>query len=239
VKGREFAKLARRHLMPHLPGFALKDGRIYALPVDRLLREFMLYASGFSREDFTIYCSVSLLYVPESAGAVLPGLGDRLPVLAGRGDKWWHWDPADRENETALMADIRTLILDVGVPFLDQLSSVEAVVERLKQGDEHRSDPHVAEALAYSLVLTGDDDGAREMLGELKRITVDDEAQADWWADLNAGTREAVEDDWLLEVGKRGARVEQALAGSPADATELLDAWNDEQLRELGLPKTA
>jgi len=44
LKGREFAKLARRHLMPHLPGFALKDGRIYALPVERLLRKLIARA---------------------------------------------------------------------------------------------------------------------------------------------------------------------------------------------------
>lgn len=72
----------------------------------------------------------------------------------------------------------------------------------------------------------------------LKRISLEDEERAAWWADLNRGTRGAVEDDWVLEVGKRGAGVEEALARSTADATRLLDAWNDEQLRELHLPKT-
>jgi hypothetical protein len=161
MKGREFAKLARRHLMPHLPGFALKDGRIYALPVERLLRKFTLYSSGFSRERFTMYCTVGVLYVPEGAGVVIAGLGDRLPVLAGRGDQWWKWDPADEEGEIAMMGDIRTLILDVGVPFLEELRSVEAVAERLRQTGEYRTDPHVAETLAYSLLLARDDDGAK------------------------------------------------------------------------------
>src|SRR5262245_22918912 len=101
VKGREFAKLARRHLMPHLDDFVLKDGHIHVLPVDCLARGFHLYASAFSRGWFTISCSVDLLYVPESVGAVLPGLGDRLPVLAGRGDQWWEWDPNDVEAEVA------------------------------------------------------------------------------------------------------------------------------------------
>jgi hypothetical protein len=239
VKGREFAKLARRHLMPRLPGFALKDGRIYALPVDRLLRGFTLYSSGFSRERFTIYCTVGLLYVPDSVDTVLDGLGDRLPVLAGRGDQWWQWDPADEEGEEAMMADIRALVVDVGVPFLDELGSVGAVAERLRRSGEYRSDPHVAEALAYSLVLSGDDEGAREVLRVLKRITLEDEERTEWWADLHRGTPEAVEDDWVLEVGKRGVRVEEALALSTAGATELLDAWNEEQLGDLRLPKTA
>jgi hypothetical protein len=204
VKGREFAKLARRHLMPHLPGFAFKDGRIYALPVDRLLRGFTLYASGFSRARFTVYCSVGILYVPENVGAITAGLGDRLPVLAGRGDQWWEWDDhADAEAATATIADIRALILDVGVPFLEKLDTVEAVAERLRETGDYRSDPHVAEALAYSLVLTGDDHGARETLTLLRRLTLDDDERAGWWADLHRGTREPIEDDWVLGVGER------------------------------------
>jgi hypothetical protein len=80
--------------MPDLPGFALKDGRVYAVPVGRLWRRFNLYPSGFSRDRFTIYCVVAPLYTPEGAGAVLPGLGDRLPIMAGHGDACYgksHW----------------------------------------------------------------------------------------------------------------------------------------------------
>jgi hypothetical protein len=77
-----------------------------------------------------VQCTVGLLYVPEGVGVVIAGLGDRLPVLAGSGDQWWKWDPADEEGDIAMMADIRTLILDVGVPFLEELRSVAAVAER-------------------------------------------------------------------------------------------------------------
>jgi hypothetical protein len=75
MTGREFATLARRHLMPHLPDFLLERGHIYALPVDRIARGFHLYGSAFSRERFTISCTASLLYVPDSIGAALSGLG--------------------------------------------------------------------------------------------------------------------------------------------------------------------
>ena len=67
MTGRGFAKLARKHLMPYLSGFALKDGYVYALPVDRLWRRFVLDPSGFSRESFTLGCAASPLYVHEAA----------------------------------------------------------------------------------------------------------------------------------------------------------------------------
>jgi hypothetical protein len=235
VTGREFAKLAHRHLMPHLPDLVLKEGTIYVPPVHRLARHISLYASGFGRARFTISCSVSILYVPDSYGAVLPGLGDRLPVLAGRGDRWWEWDPGDEAAEAAMMADIRTLVLDVGVPFLDELRTVEAVAERLRQTGEHLTEPHVAEALAYSLLLMGNDTAAKEVLGLLRRITLEDTERAEWWSEVG----DPGEDDWVIEVGKRGARVEEALAVSPEGAIDLLDEWNNEQLQELRLPNAA
>jgi hypothetical protein len=239
VKGREFAKLARRHLMPHLPGFVLKDGMIYALPVNRLLRGFTLYASGFSRDRFTMSCTVGLLYAPDSVGAVTAGLGDRLPVLAGRGDQWWTWDLGDEDAETAMMADVRTVMLDVGVPFLEGLSSVEAVATRLRETGEYRTDCHAAEALAYSLLLAGEYEASQELLQLLRRMTLEDDERAEWWRDLHGGSREPVEEDWVVEVGNRGAQIAEALARSPQEAIRILDQWNEEQLRDLRLPKTA
>jgi hypothetical protein len=236
VKGREFAKLARRYLMPHLPDdLVLKDGHIFVPPVDRLACQFGLYASAFGRARFTISCSVSTLYVPDSHGAALPGLGDRLPVLAGRGDQWWQWDPGNEEAEAATMADVRGLVLDVGLPFLHERSSVEAVAERLRQTGEHQTEPHVAEALAYSLLLVGDVTAAKQMLDLLRRITLEDTERAAWWSEV----ADPGEEDWVLEVGKRGASIEEALARSPEDAIALLDEWNDDQLQELRLPEAA
>jgi hypothetical protein len=174
--------------MPHLPGFAVKDGRIYAVPVSRLFRAFSLYPSGFSRERFTMYCVVAPLYQPEARGAVLSGLGDRLPVLAGRGDAWWEWRPDDGEAEAQLMVDIRALILETGVPFLGGLATVEDVARQLSGEPDHRTDPYVAEALAYSLILTGDYHLARAELALLRQITLEDEERAEWWNELNSGT---------------------------------------------------
>jgi hypothetical protein len=173
--------------------------------------------------------------VPDSIGAVLPGLGDRLPILAGRGDAWWEWDPGDEEAEASMMADIRALVLDLGMPFLDELRTVEAVIERLQQTGEHDTDPHVAEALAYSLVLAGEDEAAKEMLRLLRRITLEDEERAAWWADLG----DSEEEDWVIAVGHRGTSVEETLGRSREDACRLLDEWNEEQRSELRLPKHA
>jgi hypothetical protein len=215
LKGREFAKLARRHLMPHLPGFALKDGRIYAVPVGRLWRAFTLYPSGFSRDRFTMYCVVAPLYKPEAAGAVLPGLGDRLPVLAGRGDAWWQWRPDDDEAEAQLMADIRGLILETGVPFLGRLATVEDVARRLSRERDHRTDPHTAEALAYSLIMTGEYKRARQELAVLRQITLEDEERAQWWSELNAGTSREDEEDWSSRSANAARRFRRRLRVRP------------------------
>jgi hypothetical protein len=181
MTGREFAKLARRHLMPHLPDFVLKGGHIYALPVDRVARGFHLTASSFGRERFTISCSVYVLYVPDSVGAVLPGLGDRLPILAGGGDEWWEWDPNDEEAEASMMADIRTLVLEVGVPFLDELSTVEAVIERLRQTGEHETDPHVAEDDGTS--ITSADRARGDLVGNVFADSPPPPSLSDIWRD--------------------------------------------------------
>jgi hypothetical protein len=236
LKGREFAKLARQHLMPHLPGFALTDGLIYAVPVGRLFRAFSLHPSGFGRERFTLYCVVAPLYQPEAASGVLSGLGDRLPVLAGRGDAWWEWRPDDDEAEQQLMVDIRALMLETGVPFLARLATVEDVARRLSGQPDHRTDPYVAEALAYSFILTGDYDLASEELTLLRQITLEDEERAEWWNELNSGTSSEDEDDWVIMVGKRGAQVQAALERSPDEAVALLDRWNEEQLDDLRIP---
>jgi hypothetical protein len=54
----------------------------------------------------------------------------------------------------------------------------------------------------------------KEILRLLKRITLEDEEQAAWWAELHRGTRGPIPEDWGIEVGKRGARIEEALARS-------------------------
>ncbi len=231
MTGREFAKLARRHVLPHLSGFRVKDGLLFAVPVRYLLRGFSLYASAWSRERFTISCSAGLLYVPGAARALTPGLGARLPVIAGRGDAWWDRPIGDDEAEAAVMDDVRELIVDVGIPFLEGFGDPGAVAERLSR--EPEDDPHVVEALAYSLVLQGEYKLARAKLDRLRQITIEDADRADWWA---AHADPGSEEDWVISVGKRGERVRELLAASPAKAVALLERWTEEQLAALRLP---
>jgi hypothetical protein len=237
MTGREFAKLARKHLLPHLPGYALKDGTLYALPVDHLFRSMNFYASAFSRERFTISCSVAPLYVPESAHAVLPGLGDRLPVLAGRGDRWWEWKIGDEHAETKMMKSILRLARVTGVPFLERFRRPQDVAAAIFADPQCASDPHATEARAYSLVLAGEHDLAMQTLEHLRLITIEDDERAAWWAD-QWGHNETPEEDWVITVGRRGDRVQKILTKSQRKAVELLEAWSAEQLAGLRLPKT-
>ena len=70
-------------------------------------------------------------------------------------------------------------------------------------------------------------------------MTLDDDEQAAWWAELHSGTREPAPEDWVIAVGKRAESVAKALRHSHADAVAILDRWNDEQLAELRLPRQA
>jgi hypothetical protein len=130
MRGREFAELARRHVMPHLSGF-----------------------------------------------------------------------------KEAMMADIRALMLQTGVPVLERRATVEDIARQLARQPDRRTDPHVAEALTYSLILIGDYGRARKHLGLLRQITLADEERARWWRELNAGTADEGEEDW----GSRSANARHRL----------------------------
>jgi thioredoxin-like negative regulator of GroEL len=84
-----------------------------------------------------------------------------------------------------MMADILTVMVETGVPFLERLATVEDVAQRLANEPDHRRDPHTAEALAYSLILNGEYDRALRELALLRRITLEDEEAAEWWKELD------------------------------------------------------
>ena len=68
-----------------------------------------------------------------------------------------------------------------------------------------------------------------------RRITLDDEERAIWWAE-NSRFRRPAREDWVITLGKRAANVALALSRSPAEAQAILDTWNEDQLAALRLP---
>jgi hypothetical protein len=138
-----------------------------------------------------------------------------------------------------MMEDVLALMQDVGVPLLTQLATPEAVAERLAQEPSLHDDCNTVETLAYSLILSGQTARAAESLAHLKRITLDDEERAAWWAENHKHIKGPASEDWVVRVGKRGEGVATALRRSAAAAVAMLDRWNEEQLAELRLKRYA
>ena len=138
-----------------------------------------------------------------------------------------------------MMDDIRALMLDVGVPFLSRFPTPESVAETLIRHPSKSDDPNLVEELAYSLILAGRPELAAETLDDLRRMTLEDEERATWWAELQSHEKGPAEEDWVITVGRRSDSVAQALRRSPAEAVAILDAWNEEQLAELRLRRYA
>lgn len=205
MNGREFAKLARVHLLPHLRGFKLKNGYLWLPPVNRLWRRFDLQSSGFSRTDFTIHYAVSPLYVPGTVRVYPQGLAKPL--------SWWIWEPGDAAGEALMMGEVLAEMLAEGVPFLESVATPADVIARLRpEGDK---DLHVLESRAYSLILDRRYDDALHELERLRRVAV--------------GREEA----WVVKLGRRGEKVRRAIERDPATAIAMLDRWNEENRAEL------
>ena len=130
----------------------------------------------------------------------------------------WRLDNPD------LLADLRAAIHGEAIPFLnnsirkpwlDLFDYLRADIDV----DRERVNPRTLEALAYTLIKSGDYSSALKTLDELnqrfsKSIT-----------------------PWVLELVARAKSVEQKLLPKPELALAQLEAWKSETISKLGLEK--
>jgi hypothetical protein len=209
MKGRDLQKFVERHLLPSLSGFAFGRRVIYAIPIEHVLCGLLFDSSGFSAETFYPHAFVQPLYVP-SEHLVL-SFGDRLPGV-------WKF-AVGREQELAdrLVQNIRKQFM----PSVASLRTPELFAKNASRFSWFRkSNPHLAQAMAYSLAFSGEWKAAAKWLRTVEEIIQKSKMKYEWEVALAGECR----------------RFQDLLAGDPEGAQRQLAAWSEQTRNCLKLP---
>ena len=165
MTGREIESLARRHLLPVMPGFVVRGALVYRPPCDYLLHAVAFDTSGFTSSRIFVEAFVQPLY--HSYDHLTFTYGFRL------GDDFWEIDEADPDRAFVAIAEevrIHALPFFEEVPDLDRFCAVvpEWEKEQPRRIMQYNSldDPVVLEDLAYAAILRGNKNRAAELLEE-------------------------------------------------------------------------
>ena len=217
MKGREFERLIKKHLLPHLPGFKVKKAELFIYPINYLLRAFSFESSQFDPNNFTIEVFVQPLYIPQDF--ISFNIGSRLAMVAGLGDRWWKYSP---EEETFIMNEILSLMQQYGVPFLQRIQTPMDLVEEIKREfpKEDYPDSYYNEIIAFSFILS---EKFKDALQELNRLIYI--------------LKEFPElEEWQLDRMKRAETLRDMLKkNKKQEAIQLLKEWTVYTARNLRL----
>lgn len=124
MKGRVWERLAKEHILPDLPGFAVKGRLVFRAPVGLLLQGVVLNGSidpnGGYVEDF-----VQPLFVP--ADHITISNGNRL---RRNGQQYW---PVLPDDPVSGVLAVRDVILAEAVPFLDRVGTLSGFARYIEQ----------------------------------------------------------------------------------------------------------
>ena len=213
MRRKDFERLAKTYLVPHLEGFRSHGHLLFMEPIDCLLRGFCFEPSGFDATSMYLNFFIKTLYVPVEYVELT--YGDRL-----RGNLLW--EGISKENESEIMADVLNSIRSDGLPCLTRIATLEDLLRFIETERHLDIDPHDVEKYAYALVLLGKHEQAFEQLHHLRRVC--DEA-------ISTGTA------WAGKNLERGEQVLSALQDNPAEARSLLNTWRSHTLKALKLEK--
>jgi hypothetical protein len=194
-----------RKFLPSLPGFAC-NGWLLFMPPDHLLRGFCCDGSGFDRTAFTVYVFALPLYVPTTHVHFL--FGHRLKDDRGC-DIWWDI------NDSKCAEDLLARIQRQGIPFLDRIDSPARLAEIAKELPAVQA-PRKWETIAYSSLMMDDYAVTRDSLDRLLAM-------------LDTTV------PWQAEMMERGVQLKQKLCNDRSEAKQLLEQWERDSLRSLGL----
>jgi hypothetical protein len=204
---KQAAKIAKEFL-PDLPSFVAEGRMVFKSPVDDFLRA--LYFENTSDANyFHFHVFLMPLLVPHEH--ISFSYGDRI----GNALNW-------RLDNPNLLADLRAAIHGEAIPFLNKVSTVAGVIDYLRADieiDRQRVNPHTLEALAYTLIKSGDYSFALKALEEIKQR-------------FSKSTT-----SWVLELVVRAEMMEEKLLPKPEVALAQLEAWKSETVSKLGLEK--
>jgi hypothetical protein len=202
MKNKDFAELAKR-LLPDLPGFAVKAPLMFILPVGHTLRGLCFESHSYEAKLFYVWVFFLPLCVPRKH--VSFELGKRIG-----GDRW-------NAEAPDIVRELGVALKREALPFLSAIESPHDVAQaatsmRLPQN------PHVQQAIAYTLARAGDVNKAVAALDELTR-SLD------------------VKVPWQLEMAERANAFKSQLLSDAPSAQKQLEAWEAESVRNLGLEK--
>jgi hypothetical protein len=157
VKGRTVERLARKHLLPVLPGFVANRSLVYRCPFGYLLHGISVDTSSFASSRIFVTSFVQPLFVP--IDSVTYTVGFRL------GDDFWD---VDEDNPDPTFAAIAEAARDAALPFFEELTDLDQFCQLIPKWAtaEPRKllslgsldDPVVTEALAFAEILRGHKD---------------------------------------------------------------------------------
>jgi hypothetical protein len=162
VKGREIERLARRHLLPALPGFVVRRSLVYRRPLAYFLCGLSFDTSSFTGSRIFVEAFVQPLYTPYDD--LIYTFGFRL------GDEFWDVDGQNPDRTFIRIADD---VRREALPFFGQITDLDRFRELVPAwaADDSKvmnynslSDPVVTDVLGYTEVLRGNRDDGLQLL---------------------------------------------------------------------------
>ncbi len=176
MKGRDIERLARKHLLPVLAGFAARGGLVYRRPVHCFLHGLSFDTSSFTSTRIFVQAFVKPLFGPD----------DYLTYTYGFRLGTDFWD-VDHDPDTTFAQIAETARRDA-LPFFDSVTDVDSFCALVPKWANERplrvmrdntlDDPAVMEDLAYAEILRGHKDQAVTLLEDALRSERDDGAYA-------------------------------------------------------------
>jgi hypothetical protein len=177
---------------------------LYTSSLNHVIRGFYFEDSGFDPSAFYAWAFFLPLYIPTTHISFSFGrrLGD------GSGKRWNTDDPR-------LIDELLGCIQRDGLPFLNGVQEPFQVMTAIQHLGAD-SDPYGLEAIAYSLLLTGDFPAAQEALDHLVKSL-----------DINIS--------WQSEMRDRAAHLSKKLLGNdPQESRQQLAEWEQMTRKSLG-----
>lgn len=210
-------KLAREHLLPHLPDSQLAGPILVFGQVEWILHALTVDSSAFSGARVAIWATSQPLYIP---GEGMRGdFGERLRHPKSN-TEWWDMESGKEELQ---LREMLRPINEKALPFYEHTATPKDLALYSESRYRGSVNPPIIEVEAYSWALAGDASKSMEALERLKRAV---DAMPSYQT-------------WGQPILERSLLVRKALTDDPSAVTHLLRGWRGETIRHLKLEKVA
>ena len=202
-----------KFVVPEMPNYVPKGNILFVSPIEHVLQGIAFQSSSFSPSIFDIDVFVQPLYIPSETLTFY--FVKRIPGI-------WEWAEGEEPN----LAQRIILELRKQPSLHDELRTPSDIAEKCV-GLSSAENPHILEAVAYSLALIG---RQREALVTLESVAKRVSGIPKQWG-LNPSVT------WPAEMLERIRRVTAALEVSVDNVRKLLLRWESGSVEALGLSR--